>query len=611
MSGILAFASYKNKYPNSFFEKVGDALLTPIPTLCARNSFVVLKNERTNNRCIYTYTNNSKSSCRMAAEVVASIVTLPIALVGLGIKGLSLVFSPETRDIYTHWQTPLQPQYNRPNEVLYNFFRDYRKSGYYHRSINIKNLTEFAVRKGCAPQLLQEFIQHPREYLVATRDGFMGDNVHLLPDLNECACVRTGYFNRLKNQRRVDLENQLVRDATTSFPPSKNFRLNYVGFGAGRLLQEFMNVGKLMEAGYQDLNIVLIDPSIRKESTDITSGKRGPNPSLEQFKFLLDVAKQKGIRLQIQAFENITEYRRAFPNERAHCISAIDFDEFQEAFDDVTLCHQILHEKGKFYLSYNVHDFCFSAAKCVRNKLYGKQDPLSISIFGNLQKDVRLLSQKLLQNGQRVARYAKMGTAFNFEEWTCLLPQLAKSGCDKIEFTLIHPPNMSNSGGPNPQFTKRNLEYFLKLFLPEKTRIEVRLVESIDAFKRYLKQSQTKFDMITWLDLQTNDDQQTAKENIRWVRQNAVAGNIYYGLAVNKRKTEKEPASLIELFWRWNADLGINYLLPPKPEYQTVIDELMKGKQAVRPTDSRTSIEGKKGITPTILRSAKTTTRFT
>ncbi len=586
MNGIAAFTSYKNKYPNSFFEEVGDALLTPIPTLCQRNSYVVLKNEETGARCIYTYTNDSKSSWRVAAEVVASVATLPLALVGMVFKGLSLVTSPETRDIYTNWQTPLQPQFGNPDKIQDN---EINGNGLKQRARNLTKLTEFAVAKGCAPQLLHELIHHPQEYMVATYDNISGDHVWLPPYLNECACVNSGNFNRFKNQRRTNLETQLVTDAVESFPPSEHFKLNYIGFGAGELLQDFINVGKLIEAGYSDLNIILIDPKLKEEIVDVKNGERISNPTLEQFKFLLEVAKQKGIKFQIQVFKNITEYRHAFPDEKAHCISAIDFDDYQKAFNDVTLCHQVLHDKGKFYLSYGIHDLCFTSTQCIRNSQHGEQDPLYLSIFDDFQNDVRLLSQKLSQKGQKVARYAQLGTEHNFEEWTRLLPELAKCGCDKIEFMLMHPPERNFFGNPlaepNAQFTKENLEYYLKLFLPAETNIEVQLIKSIDSFKEYVETSQAKFDMVTWCG-HTTDDEQTAKANIRWLRQHAVDSNIYYGVQVYKRDAKRKLALSFEGMWRWNADSGIKHLLPSKPEHQAVVDELMEERQVILLKDS-------------------------
>lgn len=580
---IIAFSSYKNKYPNSLFEQVGDAFLTPISTLCGRNSFVVLKNDKTGNRFIYTATNNSKSSLRVVVELIISMVTVPFTLVGIMFKGLSLITSKETRDIYINWQNPLKAQFNNPDKILDNYFWDGRRIvGLAQRGANFVNLSTNAIEKGCASQLLDELLRHPREYLVETYDEVLGDQVWLPPSLNECSCVNSGNFNRFKNRRRLDLEKQLISDAIKSFPPSESIRLNYVGFGAGKLLQDFINIAKLMKAGYKDINVTLIDPILKSESAKVKSDKQALNPAVEQFNFLLKAAEQKGIKLQINQFKNITEYRKKFPKEKAHIISAIDFDDYDKAFNDIILCHQILHTNGKFYLSYSLHDFCFGSTQCISNKNLWKKNSLFVTLFENIQKDVEMLSKKLSQKGQKTIRYAQLETNFNFEEWTNILPKLALD-CDKIEFTLIQPPEKNffgvSIGKPNAQFTEKNLEYYLKLFVPTKTKVKVHLVDSLDSFKKYVKRYQTKFDIITLLGY-ASDDEQSAKENVRWLRQHASDGNIYFGVDLYQKSTQESHPDhqSFQGEWRWNADLGTKLLLPTMPEYKTVIDDMMRAQ---------------------------------
>ena len=580
MDAVFAFFFHRNKYPQSSFECVGDFLLTPACTLLQRHNFVVLKNESTGNQCAFTYTNDSKPNWRVAAEMAASVAALPLTFVGLGFKGIGLMASREMREIYLNWQPPFQPPFGNPAKIPDNYsLEESRRAGLVQRAINSTDLMDFVTEEGCAFQLLQEFIRDPRGYMVATHDDFFGDHVRLPPYLVECSCVNNGNFNRFKNQRRTALEAQLVTDTVESFPPSEHFKLNYIGFGAGELLQDFINIGKLIEAGYRDLSIILIDPILKKEDIDDQTGERVPNPSLKQFKFLLKVAEQKGMQLQIHVFKNITDYRNTFPTEKAHCISAIDFDDYQEAFNDVILCHQVLENSGKFYLSYGTRDLCFSSKECIRNTQHrnGRRGPLYASIFDRFQKDVGLLAQKLSEKRQKVVRYAQLGTESNFEEWTRLLPELAKCGCEKIEFTPMHPPKRNYFGaplGPNTQFTKENLEYYLKLFLPEGMDITVQLVESIEAFKAYVNDSQAKFDMVTFWGYATGDEP-AAKADIRWIRQHAADSQIYYGAQIYKKGAERNPALCFEGMWRWSADFGIKYLSPPKPEHQVVVEELM------------------------------------
>lgn len=341
-----------------------------------------------------------------------------------------------------------------------------------------------------------------------------------------------------------------------------------MGFGAGKLLQDFVNIAKLMRAGYKKITINLVDPCL-KDAVIYKQDNKIEVVSNELqllFGLLVTAAKERGIEITFDVFETIADYREAFPNGgKAHIISAVDFEDRKQAFNDVVLCHQILNENGKFYFSYDVNDLTFSSTQCVKIKRYTSKDLFYGSIFKSFEKDVAVLSQKLSGREEKTIRYAQLGWDFNLEESAVLLPELAKSGCSKIELTLIKP------GQGGVQCNKESLEYYLKLFLPKQTAIEIRLVDSFDSFKSYVQNSNARFDIVTCWGHYSADEKAT-KANIRWIREHLSDSSSYYAMRIYKGKKK----GLFTASWKWSPDGGTKLFAQPIPQDAAVIDEMMR-----------------------------------
>ena len=121
-----------------------------------------------------------------------------------------------------------------------------------------------ATSTGKTAQYLFRFY-NPKDYLIANECSITGHRVWLFPRLNECSCCNSRNFNRFLNTRRQEIEDKMILDVTTQFPLNTNEPIRYLGFGAGGLLQDFINIGKLMRVGYKQIDVVLLDPKFIRD----------------------------------------------------------------------------------------------------------------------------------------------------------------------------------------------------------------------------------------------------------------------------------------------------------------------------------------------------------
>ena len=281
------------------------------------------------------------STCSIAA---------PLALLGIIPKAISLLTSDETWNTYYSWKEPLPMPFPQPQEIKANYFFEAKRiEPLRERGKNLEAIFNYAIYEKLAPQLLEEILSHLSDYLCFTEDSTIGNLVTLPLFLDECACANAGYFNRFKNGRRASLEKKMIQDAERTFPSKETLFLNYMSLGSGNLLQDFINIGLLIQADYPHIDVSLIDPILER-------CQKGTSPTLEQFNFLLHVAEQKGINLNVHTFSSITDYVQDNPSKKHHIISAIDFDCFDKAFSDILTARKTLDPNGTLYLAYGPND---------------------------------------------------------------------------------------------------------------------------------------------------------------------------------------------------------------------------------------------------------------
>jgi hypothetical protein len=274
---------------------------------------------------------------------------------------------------------------------------------------------EMSVSEGVASALLFQFIEDPKRELVLWREWSGSMRTYLYPSLYECSCAIVGKFNRFNNSRRADLEARMLQDFE-NFPKTK--KLRYLSLGAGGALQDFINTGKLMKAGFRDLDIVLVDPFY-------DSGHR--RNIEDQMSFLMAAAKELKIALNMTYISSVDKAEGDF-----HIIQAIDFDDFSEAFADLMRSHTFLDKEGKFYLAYSDYDLIFDQKKCISVQFHN-ETPAAKKVFDEIEGH---LSEAVKKEHLELAFLCDEG---RLTQWLKFLPILSKEARD-ISITLIVRP---------------------------------------------------------------------------------------------------------------------------------------------------------------------------
>jgi hypothetical protein len=156
-------------------------------------------------------------------------------------------------------------------------------------------------------------------------------------------------FDRTKTSHRRDLENQMMADIEKSHP-KRDELLSYMSLGSKELLQDVVNIGRLLNAGYKKLAVYLIDSTT-------------PQDLIECFTDLMQrYAQSKQATLDIFASRTMQQHKEKFPNAHMHIVSAVGYDEDNENAPKgaIVAAHSTLDESGKMYLSWSCWDCLFT-----------------------------------------------------------------------------------------------------------------------------------------------------------------------------------------------------------------------------------------------------------
>lgn len=202
----------------SAVEKKADALLKPARVLFGGRRIYVVDPQNMHVEKERIGSEPTKKWVRVAKKA-ACVAALPITLLGLLLK-LSC----------------------RKDESLKQFYA-----------------TPFAKESTC-PESLSEMIRHvhfTKEYVEDLTEE-EGEFLFKPLDLRECACVKTGAFNRFKSQRRNNLENAFVQKLVDTVP-DKNEHITLLSFGSGGMMSDFITLEKLVLAGFKHISLDCVD----------------------------------------------------------------------------------------------------------------------------------------------------------------------------------------------------------------------------------------------------------------------------------------------------------------------------------------------------------------
>ncbi|MCH9624931.1 MAG: hypothetical protein S4CHLAM123_00930 [Chlamydiales bacterium] len=396
-----------------------------------------------------------------------------------------------------------------------------------------------ALNRGQAAEYLFRFLDDPNKLLIANTCLFGGHTVNLFPRLQECSCCNSGNFNRFHNTRRQDLESKMVSDVAEHFPAETTNQIRYLGFGVGGLLQDYINVGKLMRAGYRQIDVVLVDPEFRG---DVDQSKQ---ESRNQFRFLEHAAQELEISLTISYHSSVNELGGAF-----HIISAIDFDHFMKAaFSDAVQVQNRLVEGGRYYLAFDVHDLIFNHAGLVENRMYTELPNAANALFESLRATQYASSQ---------VHVVLVEDEVHIMQWVyCLRALTQERDLEKIVITLPVPRKRNYFGAPTeelePAMNQESLNNFFKLLMPT-IEVEIRLFQTFEQLQVISQPS----DVILWLSGQNVQSQ--IQPQIKWMKRNHPQAVHYYECAAYE---DANPGKCVwRGAWRWSARSSIQFFTP-------------------------------------------------
>ncbi|MBN8827729.1 MAG: hypothetical protein J0H68_03370 [Sphingobacteriia bacterium] len=418
-----------------------------------------------------------------------------------------------------------------------------------HAKIEYNNLPsvveiEKAKLNGNMLDAIISIAQNPKKYLLSSQDPIFGNNTYLpLKEkvyLSECACIHSDNFNRLANERRQNIENQIINDSIIHF--SKETPIHYLGFGSGRLLGELFIVARLIKAGYKNLNLNFIDNEYYEE-----------NESLAIFKEILEtIVSQEKISINIAFYSDLTSYR-VNSSENPNIITAIDFDDKDKMFDQLMELHDILSSNGLFYLSYSDYDLSFNKQGCLTFNTKDHSTPLFLK---NISDQIENIVGNVQNENNEPIRIAALTNEFEVLHRYYLFTSLFNPS-KKIELTLLKPKEKdyfgSNTKKNNKAYTEENLAKFIKLLRSNGGELSVIFIEDFDDFRKQNIQSITNYNIILHLGSKSNFAEEQI-EQIKWLTYTFPNATHYYMVLIYNSKTRNINFQHI---WKWDQVSGV------------------------------------------------------
>ena len=419
------------------------------------------------------------------------------------------------------------------------------------------------IESGCATNSLYEFLDDPKKYLVVVDS--VSTETFLLPYLNECACTNSDKFNRFSNSRRADIENLLTTDAAANYPKEKPLR--YLSVGVGGCLQDFINIGKLIKAGFQHIEAVLIDPSFHSNYNTSTY-KLNPNwvqehetrknGIMKQMAFLSAVAKELDIKLEMSFVDNVSKAEGFF-----QVVQLVDFDDFESSFSDVMISHSLLAPEGRFYLSFDDYDLVFDTTRCVYKNIHH-------SLHEEAYQKIKDLLETLNISDLSRPHVAMLTLQERRVQWMQILPKICQADTvQELALTILRPKKISFFGypeeKPNKEFTTENLSRFFTLLTGKPVTVNF-----CETQEKFLNGLSIKPDIVTYL---FNAGQEVDIDSqITRIRTCYSNSRLFFSLSSYKNSEE----CVMDSVWSWDSNSGSTFYGTPSEMSRQKVDQLMK-----------------------------------
>lgn len=424
------------------------------------------------------------------------------------------------------------------------FSQDKQKLTEYNQALEKTALT--AQANGFATDFLYAFLEEPKRYLIVV-NNVRKATTRLFANLNECACIETSDFNRFSNDRRETIENLLISNAE-SYP--KENLLRYLGVGTGGCLQDFINIGKLIKAGFQHIEAVLVEPQPYLRFTDMDS-------TINPIAFLSAVAKERNIKLDVLFVDNVSKTTGLF-----QIVQLMDFENFESHFNDIMLSFQRLESNGRFYLSFGAYDFIFDTDQCLYKKICNAIDEETDP--GNQELLKALAACNLPKPHVAMLTFKFAATIIQQLE---IVPKICQASTVKeLALTILRPKKFSggnrystSENGYNEEFTTENLSRFLTVLTGKTVRVSF-----YKHYTEFLNGTLDRPDIITLL---FNGGPTALLSNeITRIRQCYEKSRLFFDVSFNSGSTG------MQVGWTWKLTEGTTFFgSPPEESRQKVL----------------------------------------
>ena len=462
----------KHANPASTAEKLCDLLLWPLRELRGQSPFVLLKSEiPPNHPYADRYITRTTRVCTSVRRNIISqlflkavaLVLFPISLLGIIPKGI-LGLIGQLGEGYEGFL--FSPPF--PNRI--------------------------------------KFLEDPISYLISERDSFYGAQTVLPGGFKECACVKSHNFGRLETKRRQKIEQKIIEHIKENY--STDQEIKYFSLGSGKLLQDYIIICKLIDLGYKNINITLVDTdygerffvldanysselakSVLDGKVDDTHHVRekirvSENETTTIFKSLmLYYSEHDGCKISVNTYRHMEEAKKE--GKMADILLAIDLNcGLEESALDLQRAHQCLNEKGRFFLSDDVNDYVFNQTGLLTFETQEATINMDEAqkFFFPIEAQADLAA--FIGSEEKLNLYALSGFNGNVTAYLkTVLPTIIPKDCTLVNLNMVYKPTICYDGYQS-DYNEASVTWYLEMLYPE-IQFEVHFDESIEsAFSR-------------------------------------------------------------------------------------------------------------------------------
>lgn len=451
-NSLYGFLFCYTREPINKFDKIGNYLLKPLDIIAPRREVWITTGDSEGKKSYnYKVLEDSSSFIKSLVIKIVKFCCLPFVILGMIIKAIGLL-DPDAPEIYYPWEKSL-----------------------------------------CVIESFDKILESPENYTTLFASFLYAFNKSIIPPFSECACSVGGTFNRSDNDRRRNIENEIHNHMTKEFPPQLTPNIRYLSLGSGGLLQDFINIGKLIKSGYKSIECFLVDQRI----------------DLLQVKlfwiYINNYAKMHGSTVEVNGLTHFDDLIKSFPDTRMDVISAIDFETLPESIDLILASRKILDTKGKLFVSYTRFDWIMDQSKLIDFRNVKEQGAIS-----HIGKDI--LQKISTKNQDDLLNVTYIGSEY-YTEGFQIVVHLIQSGFKKIHMKIVD---------DGVKWSEDSLKQYLSLLCSKGEEITFEVIKIPEEyFREALSGKHNKDDLVFHFNFYAASPQDFSDNVSKYLKQNA------------------------------------------------------------------------------------------